>query len=754
MFVGPAVSQTYTRLDIASILGFENNTQTGAFPAGWSGNTTIGIVTDTVSHSGHYSCRIDRTASSAGSFSTIGQSIPVDFVGTTIIWRGWIKMQDVNGYVALWAREDDAAGNTVQFATMQGENVGGTADWHAYNISIPLDTQAKNFSFGFFVAGAGTAWVDDLLILVDEVPVELAPQRLVTPLDTDHQFDNGSTVQFMSLSDIQVSNLFLLAKVWGFLKYHHPAITGGKHHWDYDLFRVMPQVLAASDAPAAQAAISVWIAGMEPAATCNPCVTLDTSGLALAPSLDWLSDTSLLGPDLSQMLLNIYSNRSAAATQFYVSLVPSIGNPTFAHELTYSTLKIPDSGFQLLALFRFWNMVQYFYPNRAIMSDDPANTAYWDQVLRDSIPRLSLAPDSFTYQQELIRFIARINDSHANLWTTLAARPPYGSCYLPADLQFVEGSPVVLRTTTLPGVPPTTLQAGDVIQQLDGAIISDLVAQWTPLYADSNQAARLRDMAEYLTRGDCGAASVVVDRGGQTMTLQPNRLSTDQIDSSRTTTHDLAGPAFQMLAPDIAYMKISTLTQAECPADIAAAAGTAGLIIDIRDYPGDFPLFALGNLLVTQPTTFVQFSDGDPKNPGAFGWAGTEQLTPASPHYNGKVVILVDEITQSDAEYHAMAFRAAGAVVVGSTTAGADGNVSTVPLPGGYSSRISGIGVFYPDHTSTQRVGIVPDVWVTPTIAGIRAGRDEVLEEGMQQIRAAHSIGGQSAGRSTSIKDR
>jgi len=34
----------------------------------------------------------------------------------------------------------------------------------------------------------------------------------------------------------------------------------------------------------------------------------------------------------------------------------------------------------------------------------------------------------------------------------------------------------------------------------------------------------------------------------------------------------------------------------------------------------------------------------------------------------------------------------------------------------------------------TQRIGIVPDVEVRPTIAGIRAGRDEVLEEGVRQI--------------------
>ena len=82
-----------------------------------------------------------------------------------------------------------------------------------------------------------------------------------------------------------------------------------------------------------------------------------------------------------------------------------------------------------------------------------------------------------------------------------------------------------------------------------------------------------------------------------------------------------------------------------------------------------------------------------------------------------------------------MAFRAAqGAIVVGSTTAGADGNVSFIPLPGGLRSTISGIGVFYPNKAPTQRVGIRPDVHIEPTIAGIRAGRDEVLEEALRQI--------------------
>lgn len=82
-----------------------------------------------------------------------------------------------------------------------------------------------------------------------------------------------------------------------------------------------------------------------------------------------------------------------------------------------------------------------------------------------------------------------------------------------------------------------------------------------------------------------------------------------------------------------------------------------------------------------------------------------------------------------------MALRAASnAIIVGSTTAGADGNLSVIPLPGGYRTTISGIGVFYFDKTPKQRVGIVPNLDVQPTIAGLRAGRDEVLEAAIREI--------------------
>jgi C-terminal processing protease CtpA/Prc len=168
---------------------------------------------------------------------------------------------------------------------------------------------------------------------------------------------------------------------------------------------------------------------------------------------------------------------------------------------------------------------------------------------------------------------------------------------------------------------------------------------------------------------------------------------------------------------------------------IDRARGTEGLIIDIRNYPSEFVVYALGSLLVDSETGFARFTHPDPSNPGAFYWGATASLSPEQPHYPGRVVILVDETSMSQAEYTSMALRVApGSVVVGSTTAGADGNVSRFPLPGGLQSMISGLGVYYPDGRPTQRVGIVPDLFVTPTIAGIRDGRDEVLEAALRQI--------------------
>src|SRR5262249_49326992 len=157
----------------------------------------------------------------------------------------------------------------------------------------------------------------------------------------------------------QVDNLVLLGKVWGFLKYHHPEITGGRRHWDYDLFRVLPQVLAAGDRKAAQAAVGKWIAALGELKPCDKCAQPAAGNLHFGPALGWLDDQSMLGAELSKTLRSIHGMRPADGKQFYVSQMPNVGNPQFDHEAAYTGMKPGDSGYQILAAYRYWNIVEY-----------------------------------------------------------------------------------------------------------------------------------------------------------------------------------------------------------------------------------------------------------------------------------------------------------------------------------------------------------------------------------------------------------
>jgi C-terminal processing protease CtpA/Prc len=717
--------------ELEAILKFET-AHSGTSPGGWTGGPEGTIVVDgQIVHGGRWSVRLERDASSPNGFSTITKAIPMDFTGVRIEWRGFLRSEGVSNYLGLWMREDgDTPG--LAFENMQQRQVHGTHDWTEYSITLPVHRDAKQLYVGVLVAGTGKVWADDLQLLVDGKPVWEAPkvERPKTSIDLDHEFDGGSGIALSELTPAQIENLTTLGKIWGFLKYHHQGVIAGKYHWDYELFRVLPAVLTAGDRQTANAAIRNWVRRLGVMPACKACMTLGSDAdLYVSPDVDWIRSEAALGSDLNELLRSAYRDRPGGK-QFYVSQAPGVGNPVFEHELAYAGLRFPDAGYQLLALYRFWNIIAYWYPNRDVLDVN------WGQVLAQFIPRIALAKSRDAYQLETIALIATVTDTHANLWNAPPQlRPPSGECQLPVTARFIENRAVVTGYSQAAGAT-AGLRVGDVIESLDGVPVEDLLERWAPYYPASNRPARLRDIARAMTRGACSTAHVGIRRATESVEIRTQRQPLLTLDQTAGSTHDLPGDTFQLLSDQVAYLKLSSVRTAQASSYVDRAKGTKGLVIDIRNYPSEFVVFALGSLLVDQPMPFARFTIGDLDNPGAFRWRGEPlTLNPQQPHYSGKIVILVDEISQSQAEYTAMAFRAAPqAMVVGSTTAGADGNVSQVSLPGGLRTMISGIGVFYPDKRPTQRVGIVPDVEMRPTIAGIRAGRDEVLEEALRQI--------------------
>lgn len=727
----PGPRQLAEGIEFANVLSFEAQ-PTGQTPGGWQNFPPGAVFTDeTVVHGGKRSVRIERQAASSGKFSSILKSIPIDFSGSKIELRGFLKTEDVSEFAGLLMSEESDNPSTLAFDNMQARQLKGTTGWNEYSIVLPIQPGAKSLSFGVMMAGTGKVWADDLQLLIDGKPVWEVPKVELPKiaLDLDHEFEDSSRIALTQLTPNQTTQLTTLGKVWGFLKYHHPRVTSGKIHWDFELFRVMPSILAARNRTEANAVLVRWIAGLGAVPDCVSCANLVESDLYLRPDLRWLSREDLLGKELSKTLLRIYKNRPADKTQFYVSLIPFVGNPVFQHELSYEKLRLPDPGFQILALYRFWNIIEYWFPYRDLLGEN------WDDMLAEFLPRIALAKQTDTYQRELMAFIAKVHDTHANLWSSLRVRPPTGDCQLPLKIRFINDHEAKRAVVTAfsGNEAATDLKAGDVIAAIDDVTVPKMIQEWAPYYAASNEPTRFRDIARFMTRGACSESTLQIRREDKTWQVKMKRLPAS---TQHFETHDLPGETFRLLSKDVAYLKLSSVKAADVTRYVEAAAGTKGLIIDIRNYPSEFVVFALGSLLVERDVEFARFTVGDVSNPGAFHWGGKRvSLSPKSPHYSGKIIILIDETSQSQAEYTAMAFRsAANAVVVGSTTAGADGNVSQIPLPGGLQSMISGIGVFYPDKRPTQRIGIIPDVKVEPTIAGIRSSRDEILVAAIRQI--------------------
>ena len=534
--------------------------------------------------------------------------------------------------------------------------------------------------------------------------------------------------QLHQLNTVQIENLAVLAQVWGFLKYHHPAFTSGRRDIDSELFQILPAILAAKSHATAQRVLVQWVDSLGDVPRREVPTHLPTSGLKLKPDLGWIHDSALLGSSLCKRLGWVYRNRIPDQQHYvYIAPAPGAGNPLFPGEPDYPNTTFPDSAFQLLALFRFWNVIEYWYSYR------DAAIGNWDDVLLKLIPEFASAQNKEEYAHACLHAASAIHDSHSNYGVPLEFRPPGADCRLPVNLRLVEGKGVVTGYSADPAGRDSGLEYGDAILALDGKPVDKMFAAWSPFYSFSNDTVLSRTMTNLLTNGPCGNVRVDFDRDGSVHSIESQRLAPSRA-GQQNWAHDLTGATFRLLSGQIAYLKLSSLKREDIGRFITAAIGTRGLIVDVRNNPQG-GLFDLGSHLVRQQTPFAVSSRADLSNPGAFYLSTPVTIEPKVPYYDGKVIILVDEETMSHAEFTAMALQAApSAAVVGSMTAGADGNISKIPLPGGLSVWLSGIGIYYPDGTATQRVGIKVDVVVRPTLTDIRQGRDPVIEAAIHFI--------------------
>lgn len=547
--------------------------------------------------------------------------------------------------------------------------------------------------------------------------------------ETDVEFDNGSQVVINPLNSELIRNLDLLGRVWGFLKYHHPEIAKGKYNWDYELFRILPKYTQAKNNIDRDNILLNWIVSLGEISTCDTCEDNLTKDSVILPDLNWITNGQLL-PELRDKLLYIKKNRFQGE-HYYIEPAPGIGNPIFNNENPYSSMVYPDKGYRLLALYRYWNMIQYFFPYKYLMDKD------WSNTLKEYIPRFIDAKNELEYELAAIEIIGDVKDTHANIWKghDKIGKQIVGTFRPPVYVKFIENKLVVTDYFKPEMQSKIGLKLGDVITKINGRLVETIVKEKSKIYPASNNPTRLRNMAEHILRSNPESITISYLRNNTEKTMKLPLYEKEEVNAYRWYRPDPNGKSFKFLSDDIGYVTLKNIKNEDIDSIKKQFKNTKGIIVDIRNYPSAFVVYTLGAFFAEKTTPFAKITLPNIANPGEFIKGPEISVNAVEENYKGKLVVLVNEITQSQAEFTAMALRVSkNTTIIGSTTAGADGNVSEINLPGGIGTFISGVGIYYPDGTETQRVGIVPDITVLPTIKGIREGRDELIEKAIEII--------------------
>ena len=512
----------------------------------------------------------------------------------------------------------------------------------------------------------------------------------------------------------ETQKLAATCKVWGFLKYYHPNVANGNFNWDEQLFKILPKIEEAKTDIEFSNIIEKWITSLGKVKAYKaevPAEKIDYFDKNF--DLSWTQNTEFFSKSLSQKLKFIEQNK-IQGKQYYVEQ-----GTEFRNEVEYTKFDDEDKNFRLLLLFRFWNYVEYFFPYKYQMDQN------WDLTLIEFLPRTINPVSETDYYLSLKEFSAKLNDSHA-LFGANKLFDYFGRHGIPFDFKIIDNKAVVVGFKNESLSKIDDIRIGDVITEIEGKSIVDLIKENQKYIEGSNYDAVLNKIDYPIFFGNTDTSTIELTRNNKTETKTIHKYLYNDLKIN----YENNSEKYKSLADNIGYANMAVLTPDDVPAMMEQFKNSKAIIFDIRNYPQGTN-FAIAEYLNPQPKDFVKSIDADLNSPGRYIWRKNDEtcgkINPD--YYKGNVILLVNEKSISHSEFTAMTLKVAPkATVIGSQTAGSDGRSYRFEIIKGIWTSFTTYGVFYPDKKETQRIGIVPDIEIKPTILGIQQGKDEVLE--------------------------
>ena len=378
-----------------------------------------------------------------------------------------------------------------------------------------------------------------------------------------------------------------------------------------------------------------------------------------------------------------------------------------------------EADVRLASVVVAWNVLRHFYPYWTETAVD------WDSRLQPQLALAATAVDRTTYRDALRQLIADARDGHGNVVDSAATER---RALLPLQFSVIEGR-VVVTGSTVPGQVPV----GSIVIAVDGKLAANRLDEGMRLNSGTAQWRQARALREMVgcTR-DAGIA----------VSIQLPAEAAREVVVPCTATRLVPEPrpnAVAETAPGIWYVDLTRVTVAELTPALPSLASAKGIVFDMRGYPTDAGSVILRHLIETPENdrwmhvARIARPFGQVESWQSAGW----NLQPAAPQLPARRVFLTDGRAISYAE-SVMGYVKDRklATIIGGPTAGTNGNIVTFTTPGGFAITFTGMRVTGHDGRAQHHmIGIAPDIRLDPTLAGVHAGRDELLERALAQLQ-------------------
>ncbi len=366
-----------------------------------------------------------------------------------------------------------------------------------------------------------------------------------------------------------------------------------------------------------------------------------------------------------------------------------------------------------------WNVLQHFYP---YFDDVPVN---WDSTLTATLQATLQCRSMQEFETVMRKMLVGLRDGHAEFYRPVPKR------IIPALVENVNGQPVILASAD------RDLKRGDVIVEIDGKSATVLLQEEEALISGSPQHKRA-EAVERLLLSSSPSAYITLARGADTLSLRVERKPPSEVNLHEH-------PAIKQISGSdsndaVWYLDVSQVTLADVEAKASIFAKAKGMVLDMRGYPQNGNVQILGYIadsaLLSPRWNVSQIIYPDHENIQGYDTSGRWSVQPRLPRWKGKCVFLTGggAISQAEDIMSIVEHYKLGAIV-GEATAGADGNVNMMALPGGNSFRWTGMKVLKQCGSKLHGIGVQPTHPQKRTIQGVREGRDELLEMAQSLIR-------------------